>query len=102
MRTKNKGKICSTEGCELPARSRGMCNSCYQRNVVYPKAKAKRQASKQPGKAAGAALPSPNIDVLLAPVYANIKYLKTRRQQINSWLDALIKIAEFLEAARLM
>lgn len=96
---KNKGKTCSIEGCELPSAVKGMCQKCYLREVAYPKVKAERQARKEPDKPT-VARASVDIGAMLKPLRANIAYLKTRRQEIDKWLNALIKVVEFLESAR--
>ncbi len=99
MNTKNKGKICSVESCESPAEVMGMCKPCYHREVAYPKTKANRQARKELDPAA-VAPPSTDIDAMLTPVYANIKYLKTRQRDITKWLNVLNLIAKHLESVR--
>lgn len=96
---KNKGKICSVEGCGLPVYTAGRCSKCYQREVAYPKIKAKSQTRKEPSQST-VARPSADIDAMLKPLHANIAYLKTRRKEINNWLNTLTEVVEFLESAK--
>ena len=99
---KNKGKICSIEGCGLPAFAKGLCSTHYQQKL---RAKAKNQfpcppPSEEPDKST-VAKASADIGALLKPLRANIAQLKTRRKEIDNWLNTLNKIVEILEDGKI-
>ncbi len=95
----NKGKICRVEGCGETVRAKGLCQKCYAREVTYSRIKAKKQAHNEEGRPQPVRA-SADIDAMLTPLHANIKYLKTRQREITKWLDTLNLIVEFLESTR--